>query len=193
MAFDKLNMAPTGASLTSEDIPTSWSYISSADNLATIRASAYFNDWAGQLSQNDYLYLTGSDGSDLVNVTSVTGASPVTVAAFISAGDIADGSVTTAKLAALAVTLAKLAPGITPSHVVKFADEIITTGGSATETFSVPGVLGTDLIFTQLQAEGSTPRTILVADTLTDQIRLVFSGDPAADHHFFYEVTRPAS
>ena len=182
MAFDKLDMAPTGASLTNEDVPTGWSYVSSADALATIRASAYFNDIAQSLSQNDYIYITGSDGSDLVNVTSVTGAVPVTVAAFISAGDIADG----------AVTLPKLAVGITPSHVVKFGATHTTVGGAAAEAITVTGALATDLVHVTLRTPGAAPRTILHAIPSVDTVTVTFSGDPSTDHLVDYTVLRAA-
>ncbi len=182
MAFDRLNMASTGASLTNEDVPTGWSYVSSADALATIRASAYFNDIAQSLSQNDYIYITGSDGSDLVNVTSVTGAVPVTVAAFISAGDIADG----------AVTLPKLAAGVSPSHVVKFGGTHTTVGGAAAEDITVTGALATDLSFVVIRTVGAAPRTLLTSLAGTDKITITFSGDPAADHVVVYQVLRVA-
>src|SRR4030095_7731620 len=41
----------------------------------------------------------------------------------------------------LAVTLAKLSLGIAPSHIIKFAGQLTTSGGTAAEAFSVPGAL----------------------------------------------------
>lgn len=92
-----------------------------------------------------------------------------------------------------AIVLAQLAPGITPSHVIKFAGKHTTTGGSPTEAFTVTGVLSTDIVMAVLQAKGATPRTILTVAPTTDTITLVFSGDPSTDHIVAYEVIRAAS
>jgi hypothetical protein len=182
MAFDKLNLAPTGASLTNKDVPTGWSYTSAEENLAAIRASAYFNDAAQLFSKDDYLYITGADGSDWVRVTSVTGAIPVTVAEFITAGDIADGS----------VTLPKLSTGITPSHVVKFGGTHTTVGTAAFEDITVTGALATDLAFVVIRTVGAAPRTLLTSLAGTDKITITFSGDPSTDHVVVYQVLRVA-
>lgn len=182
MAFDKSDIAPTGGSLTSENVPISWSYISATDTLATIRASAYFNDWSIQLTKNDYLYIVGTDGADLVDVTSATGTQPVTVGAFISAGDIADG----------AVTLPKLAVGVSPSHVVKFGGSVTTTGGLPVEDFAVPGVLPSDHVVVVVRSEGIVPVTILESNTGTDDFGVEFSADPSNDTDITYMVFRAA-
>jgi hypothetical protein len=243
MAFDKLNMAPVGASLTNRDVPTLWSYITT-DTLAVTKASAYFNNIAGLLTNNDYMYLGCSDGADMVIVTSANGATPVTVAAFITAGDLSadavetihikdanvttakildanvtaaklapdsvttvkilddnvttakilDANVTTAKILDANVTLAKLAAGITPSHVVKFADDSFTTlGGAAAEVITVTGVLATDVVHVTMREQGAAPQTILKAVPTTDTITVTFSGDPSTDHVVAYSVLRAAA
>lgn len=233
MAFDSSKIAPSSVSLTSTNVPVSWNYKNTADTVAAIKASGYFNTWTTQLSQYDWLYVRGSDGSDLVQVTSATGAATVTVAPFIDAGDIADGSVTTVKLADLAVTaakiandtitaaqlatgavladelatdavetvkikdanvtLAKLAAGITPSHVVKFAAEFTTVGGGAAEAISVPGALATDIAFVQLKTPGAAPKTVDAAAVTLDTLTVTFSGDPSNDHVIYYQILRAAS
>jgi len=109
MAFDNTLMARATTSFSDGKTAVYWTYGPSADSIATITASAYFDDWTNQINKDDYLYLVGSDGQDIRAFTSVQGVVPVTVAAFITAGDLADNSVTTAKIAALAVTDAKLA------------------------------------------------------------------------------------
>jgi hypothetical protein len=220
MAFDKLNLAPLGASLTNRDVPTPWSYITT-DTLATTKASGYFNNVAGLLTNNDYMFLACSDGSDMVLVTSGNGLTPVTVAAFITAGDLSadavetihikdanvtadklapdsvttvkilDANVTAAKILDSNVTLAKLDDAITPSHVVKFANASYTTlGGAAAEVISVSGVLGTDVVHVTMREEGATPRTILKAVPTADTITVTFSGDPSTDHVVAYSVLR---
>lgn len=185
MAFIQAGMSQTGGSLTSTSVPVSWIYQQTADTLATIRASGYFNSWTNNLTQFDYMYIRGSDGADLVNVTSATGAATVTVAEFITTGDIADGS----------VTLPKLASGITPSHVIKFAGSFTTVGGAAIETFSVPGaVAATDLVFTQMKVLGAAPADINEAEVkVNDQIEVEFAADPSNDHVFQYQIIRAAA
>lgn len=112
---------------------------------------------------------------------------------FAVGGTVTAGSIGTTQLANGGVTLAKLAAGITPSHVVKFAGKHTTTGGSATEAFTVSGVASTDIVFTMLQTAGGTARTILTAAPTTNTITLVFSGDPSTDHIVSYQVLRAAS
>lgn len=111
----------------------------------------------------------------------------------ISAAKMASDAVTTVKILNANVTLAKLAAGITPSHVVKFAGKYTTLGGSATEAQTLSGVLSTDVVVGTLQAKGGTPRTILTTAPTTDTITYVFSGDPSTDHVVSYVVYRAAS
>ncbi len=203
MAFIQTGMSQSGASLTTPSVPVSWIYQQTADTLTTIRASGYFNDWTNNLSQNDYLYIVGSDGADWVNVSSATGAATVTTVEFITAGDIADGSITAAKLATDAVetvkikdanvTLAKLAAGITPSHVVKFAAKLTTVGGTDTETFSVSGITSTDFVYTQLIERGTNIADILQAVTGTNEFVVKFTIDPGNDAEFYYQILRAAT
>lgn len=99
MAFSRANFAKAdaGYSGTTQQIFT---YISSTDTYATIVASAYFNTMASgsdadyNLKKNDLIYITGSDESNFARVTSTTGATPVTVASVLTAGDmpLAQGS-----------------------------------------------------------------------------------------------------
>jgi hypothetical protein len=129
----------------------------------------------------------GSSGLPLV-----AGASTVSYAALAAAG-IASDAVTTAKILNANVTLAKLAAGVAPSHIVKFAGKFTTLGGDANEQISVPGVVAGDIVFVSLQDKGGTPRTILTAKPGTDVIDMIFSGDPSTDHIVSYQVLRAAS
>lgn len=106
---------------------------------------------------------------------------------------IGASKVLTANILNANVTLAKLAAGITPSHVVKFGGKYTTLGGNATEAQTVSGVLSTDIVHAVLQAKGGTPRTILTSAPTTDTITYVFSGDPSTDHVVAYVVWRAAS
>lgn len=78
------------------------------------------------------------------------------------------------------------------SHNIVFAGEHTTVGGGAAEAIAIPGVLASDLVLTQLETEGATPRTILTAATSADIVTVTFSGDPAADHVVTYQVLRAA-
>lgn len=107
--------------------------------------------------------------------------------------DYLNAGLTSSQLASGSVTLAKLATGITPSHVVKFAGKYTTLGGAASEAQTVTGVAATDIVVATLQAKGATPRTILTAAPTTNTLTYVFSGDPSTDHVISYVVYRAAS
>jgi hypothetical protein len=104
-----------------------------------------------------------------------------------------NAGLSSAQLAAGSVTLAKLAPGVTPSHVVKFAGTYTTLGGAATEAQTLTGVAATDIVVATLKAKGATPRTILTTAGTLNTITYVFSGDPSTDHTVTYVVWRAAS
>ncbi len=89
------------------------------------------------------------------------------------------------------VALADLAPGITPSHVVKFAG---TASGqtTATRAYTVTGALDTDVATAVIRAStnaASIQKATLSADTLT----VLFSTDPGANTTVDYSVLRAAS
>lgn len=107
-------------------------------------------------------------------------------------GDVAIDNAGATTIQAAAVELSMLDSAIAPSHVVKFAGEAQTTGGGgATENFTVTGALETDLVFVQMIADGTNSVTILEASiTAPDTLTVVFSGDPAGDTDFAYQVLR---
>jgi hypothetical protein len=118
-------------------------------------------------------------------LTSILGANVV------DANRIDANAVTTVKIQDAAVTLAKLASGITPSHVVKFAGKHTTTGGSATEAFTVTGVVAaTDIVIASMTTATGTPRTLLTTALTDNTITCVFSGDPSTTHVVSYQVLR---
>ena len=111
MAFD-INYWSHISSTGNTRAPMMFSYVSSSDALATITASAYFNDLVpdltngkGAIKVDDLIYIVGSDDDMIARVTAVT--TNVTVTEF-EVAVIADGSVTTAKIADEAVTDAKI-------------------------------------------------------------------------------------
>jgi hypothetical protein len=104
-----------------------------------------------------------------------------------------DAGLSSAQIADGAITLAKLATGVAPSHVVKAAGTKTTVGGSASQTITVAGALSTDIVCVTLKTVGATPRTILTATAAAGQINVVMSGDPSTDHVLQYALLRAAA
>ena len=67
-----------------------------------------------------------------------------------------------------------------------------TAGGSSTEVVTVAGAAVGDVVVATVNTNGGTPRTIVTAKvTDDDEVTIVFSGDPAADHVVNILVSRP--
>lgn len=92
---------------------------------------------------------------------------------------IANNAITTAKINAAAVTLAKLATGIAPAYIVKFAGKDVSAGGSATVVITATGVAATDVVFADIQASANAVNIQKVTPT-TNTITVICSGDPGA-------------
>lgn len=107
---------------------------------------------------------------------------------------IANNAITTAKILNANVTLAKLATGIAPSHVIKFANQVTTVGGAAAEAFTVTGaVAATDRAFVQVVDNGTNNVSVLQAVVTANTLTVTFSGDPGADTIINYQLIRAAS
>lgn len=107
---------------------------------------------------------------------------------------IANNAITTAKILNANVTLAKLAAGITPSHVIKFANQVTTVGGAAAEAFTVSGaVAATDRAFVQVVDNGTANVTVIQAVVTTNTLTVTFSGNPGSDCIINYQLIRAAS
>ena len=109
----------------------------------------------------------------------------------VTAAKLAANAVTTAKILDANVTLAKLAAGITPSHIIKYAGTQANGGGSATITITVTGMLNTDLPFVAIQASTNAVTVQKVTPT-ANTITVLLSGDPGAATTLSYEVLRAA-
>ena len=107
-------------------------------------------------------------------------------------GDIAINNTGVTAIGANKVTLATLATGITPSHVIKFGAAVANGGGSASIVLSVAGVLSTDLVFAQL-ADSTNAVTVQKVTPTTDTITILLSGDPGASTTIMYQVLRAAA
>jgi hypothetical protein len=107
---------------------------------------------------------------------------------------IANNAITTVKIADANVTLAKLAAGITPSHVIKFASQVTTVGGAAAEAFTVTGaVAATDRAFVQVVDNGTANVTALQAVVTNNTLTVTFSADPGNDTIINYQIIRAVS
>lgn len=104
-----------------------------------------------------------------------------------------DDSVVTSNITDANVTLPKLAAGITPSHVIKFAAQYTTTGGSASEAITVTGALATDLAFVQVVDDGTAGVTVLQAAVTSNTLTVTFSADPGNDTIINYQIIRAAA
>lgn len=105
---------------------------------------------------------------------------------------IAASAITSGKIASAAVTLAKLAAGITPSHICVFAGKYTTTGGAATEAQTIAGLLSTDIVVATLQAHSST-QTLILAVPTSNTLTYTFSADPSSSTIVSYSVMRAAA
>ena len=95
-----------------------------------------------------------------INVDQIKGPGPGTA-------DVPDGS----------VSLAKLATGITPSHVVKFAGEVTWTGGGASLATTVTGALATDIVIASIQTVPSEAGYLVSCAVTNDTVTTTLSAD----------------
>lgn len=197
MAFDVNYMGRVSTSA-NNSTQKMWVYngtsTGSNEAVATIAASGYFNAFQvnmtlglGPLGLDDVIIIHGNDASAMYSVTAVV--TNVTVSAFAAVGVVG-----TANIQDAAVTLAKLAAGITPSHVIKFADQVTTAGGAAAEVITVTGaVAATDRAFVQVVDNGTNNVTVLQAVVTADTLTVTFSADPGNDAVINYQLIRAAS
>lgn len=174
MAFDSANFVldrGVNNSITNATGPAIHRYISSDDTLATIVASAYFNNalplsnsysltnQAGTLAVGDLIYVVGSDNNALIEVTAI---SPnVTTAYFVQDA---------------------------PYSIV-YAGAQANGGGSATIAITVTGVAATDLAFASIEASTNAV-AIQKVTTTTNTVTVLLSGDPGASTVINYQVLR---
>lgn len=153
-------------------------------------------NWSLALGSNDSINL--ANGHILVGnasgiATDVAMSGDATLAN-TGALTIAANAITTAKILDANVTLAKLASGITPSHVIKFANQVTTVGGAAAEAFTVTGAVGaTDRAFVQVVDNGTANVTALQAVVTNNTLTVTFSADPGNDAVINYQIIRAAS
>ena len=92
------------------------------------------------------------------------------------------------------VTLAMLAAGITPSHVVKYAGKITWSGSGASLATTITGVLSTDIILVTIQKVPTQAAYVLSAAPTTDTLTIVLSAaNTSNDAIIAYQVLRAAA
>lgn len=182
-----------------------------------IPMTMYPNLSAALNDQNDkYLSIVGWDGAAGVGSITMTGIFKKSCILFhftdgtLYQNSAADGAaptwvqftnlvpgantITTAMLQAASVTLAKLAAGITPSHVAKFGGKITWSGSGATLATAVTGVLSTDIVIATIQVPPTQAAFLKNATPTTDTITLALSAaNTSNDAVIGYTVFRAAA
>ena len=73
----------------------------------------------------------------------------------------------------------------------KWAGNLATVGGSAVETFTVPGATTSDLVNVTIYTSGVAPVTILASRILSaNTLEVTFSANPSSDHVISVELFR---
>lgn len=188
--------------------PQLFIYYTSTDNAATVSANGYFRPFGGSniealapsMNVGDQIYAVCSDANVNLNVTNIN---PITTAPqtldvavgpnSVNTAAIQDDAVTTPKMLDANVTLAKLAAGIAPSHVVKYGAQYTTTGGAAAEAIAIPGVLATDIASCVIKDNGTANVTLLQTACTNNTLTLTFSANPGADTIVYYQIFRAAA
>lgn len=93
----------------------------------------------------------------------------------VDTSELAANAVTTVKITDANITLAKLAAGITPSHVVKYAGNITWSGSGASLATTVTGVATTDIVMATIQTVPTQAAYLVSAAPTTNTITLVLS------------------
>lgn len=222
MAYDYQKLIYPGNGLTQNNT-TVWQYTTSADTLATVEASGYFDPDLSENTDNltnliktkDFIFISASDGCDVVVVA---GVDPITVSAFatlpatLANGDIwignvsnlpvanavtGDVTISNAGLTAIGsgkVLLAMLGSGITPSHVAKFGGKITWSGAGASLATTIAGVAASDLVQATFQNMPTQATTFLQAVPTTNTLTLTMSAaNTSNDAVITYTVFRAAS
>jgi hypothetical protein len=113
---------------------------------------------------------------------------------FVVGGTVTAGSVGTTQLADGGVTLAKLASGITPSHIVKFGGKITWSGSGASLATTVTGIAATDIVMATIQGAPTQAAYLVSAAPTTNTLTLVLSAaNTSNDAVIAYTVFRAAA
>lgn len=149
------------------------------------------SDWSLEAGSNTAIGLTNGhilvgNASNIASDVAMSGDATIdntgalTIANLaVTAAKLAANAVTTAKILDANVTLSKLAAGITPAYIIKSGGKDVSAGGSATVTITATGVAATDLAFAAIQASANAV-SIQKVTAGTNQVIVLCSGDPGA-------------
>jgi hypothetical protein len=90
------------------------------------------------------------------------------------------------------ITLAQLSSGIAPSHVVKFAGNLTSLGGAATEAFAIAGLLSSDIVTLTMKTNAGNHEVRAYIPS-ANSLSIRFEADPGAGTVVSYEVLRAAT
>ena len=138
-----------------------FAYTSSTDIISVVTDPAYFNTMINGLSVNDVIFLQASDDYMIAIVTSVT--TNVTVTEY-SVAALADGSVTTAKIAVGAVTTNALDGDSV--NTFKLADLAVSTAKIAADAVTA-AKLADDAVVTANIVDLNVTTAKIAADAVT--------------------------
>jgi hypothetical protein len=103
----------------------------------------------------------------------------------VTVNELADNAVTTNKIVDANVTAAKLAPGITPAYVVKYAGVYNYAGGSNDFFIPVPGMLATDISIVTANTVSVPVARIYEAFAIDDNIGVHMTQDPGSSYLYY--------
>ncbi len=140
------------------------------------------------------LVAAGGISSTLPAAQIIVGSVGNVATAVAMSGDVAITTAGSTTIQASAVTKAKLAATVRPSHMIVFAGSPTTVGGAAAEAFAVAGaVAATDKAYVQMVDNGTNNVSVLQAVVTNNVLTVTFSADPGNDAVFNYQLIRATS
>lgn len=103
-------------------------------------------------------------------------------------GDTTVSTTGVVTISADAVTKSKLAPGVRASDIVVYSGKYSYAGGGTIITISVPGLLSTDVVFSQIQSSANLANVEKVTPS-ADTITVELDGNPGVSV-FSYQALR---
>lgn len=132
--------------------------------------------------------------TDVINDDGTLNGGAVIDNASITAAKLASDAVETVKIKDANVTLAKLASGIAPSHVAKYAGIVTWSGSGATKAATVNGVAATDIVIATIQTKPTQAAYLVAATPTTNTITFELSAaNTSNDAVIQYVVLRAAA
>lgn len=143
-------------------------------------------------TNNAFVALTGNAGlSTTLSSANIFVGNNLNVATGVPlSGDASINDAGALTIANGAVSVAKLAAALQPSHVTKYAAQHTTVGGAAAEAITVAGALATDLAFVQLVDGGGNSVEVVNAVVTSGTLTVTFSADPGNDAIVNYQIIR---